>query len=135
MYWTTPLDDHDHLVVEFTTTCVVADFGYPVWASYVLVFFVIYNFILIKSNESLTIFSITMLTYLYTLFYHIISNTEIKRRRTNIYINTCLIIIRYYIYVCRIKREMINWTGCLETLNYYRNIDLKSLYICNIQLE
>jgi hypothetical protein len=25
---------------------------------------------------------------------------------------------------------MINWTGCLETLNYYRNIDLKSLYIC-----
>ena len=44
--------------------------------------------------------------------------------------NTCLIIIHYYIYVCRIKREMINWTGCLETLNYYRNIDLKSLYIC-----
>jgi hypothetical protein len=25
---------------------------------------------------------------------------------------------------------MINWTGCLETLNYYRNIDLKSLCIC-----
>jgi hypothetical protein len=25
---------------------------------------------------------------------------------------------------------MINWTGCLETLNYYRNIDLKSLYMC-----
>jgi hypothetical protein len=45
-------------------------------------------------------------------------------------LNTCLIIIRYYIYVCRIKREMINWTGCLETLNYYRNIDLKSLCIC-----
>jgi hypothetical protein len=41
----------------------------------------------------------------------------------------CLIIIRYYLYVCRIKREMINWTGCLETLNY-RNIDLKYLYIC-----
>ena len=25
---------------------------------------------------------------------------------------------------------MINWTGCLETLNYYRNIDLKSICIC-----
>ena len=45
-------------------------------------------------------------------------------------LNTCLIIIRYYIYVRRIKREMINWTGCLETLNYYRNNDLKSLCIC-----
>jgi hypothetical protein len=45
-------------------------------------------------------------------------------------LNTCRIIIRYYIYVCRIKREMINWTGCLENPNYYRNIDLKSLCIC-----
>ena len=45
-------------------------------------------------------------------------------------LNTCLIIIRYYIYVCRIKREMINWKGCLKTLIYYRNIDLKSVYIC-----
>jgi hypothetical protein len=25
---------------------------------------------------------------------------------------------------------MINLTGRLETLNYYRNIDFKSLYIC-----
>ena len=45
-------------------------------------------------------------------------------------LSTCLIIIRYYVYVCRIKREIINWTGCLETLNYYTNIDLKSLYSC-----
>lgn len=45
-------------------------------------------------------------------------------------LNTCLIIIRYYIYVCRIRKEMINWTKCLETLKYYRNIDLKSLYLC-----
>ena len=25
---------------------------------------------------------------------------------------------------------MINWTGCWETLIYYRNIDLKSVYLC-----
>ena len=25
---------------------------------------------------------------------------------------------------------MINWKGCLKTLIYYRNINLKSVYIC-----
>lgn len=46
-------------------------------------------------------------------------------------LNTCLIIIRYYIYVCRIKKEILNWTKCLETLKYFRDIDLKSLYLCS----
>jgi hypothetical protein len=36
-------------------------------------------------------------------------------------LNTCLIIIRYYIYVCRIKREMINtccWCTKFLSLTY-----------------
>ena len=45
-------------------------------------------------------------------------------------LNSCCIIIRYYIYVCKLKNEMPNLIECLQILKYYKNLDIHSLHLC-----
>ena len=45
-------------------------------------------------------------------------------------LNTCFIIVRYYIYTCKLKDEKPNWKQCLYILEFYRNLDMNSLYMC-----
>ena len=45
-------------------------------------------------------------------------------------LNTCFLIIRYYIYMCKLREEKPNLKQCLCILEFYKNLDMNSLYLC-----
>ena len=44
-------------------------------------------------------------------------------------INLCLLIIRYYVHICRMKKSKPVFKSAIESIKFYRNIEMYSLYL------
>ena len=45
-------------------------------------------------------------------------------------LNTLIVIVKYFIYVCKLKNQIPVWKDCVEYIKYCKKIDFDSLYLC-----
>ena len=48
-------------------------------------------------------------------------------------LNTLIVIVKYFIYVCKLKNQIPVWKDCVEYIKYCKKIDFDSLYLCTPQ--
>jgi hypothetical protein len=50
-------------------------------------------------------------------------------------INTCIIIKKFFIFICKLQNTTPIFSECMEQIKHYKKVDFDSLYLCTMKLS